>query len=155
MHPYHNEKRLAPSPSNQGKAELDGSYTAIPWKWHIAWGEVRSWESMKESSLVLAVQGQKVVQTLFFWAIFALCTSWGIRVTLRGITWRNLQKSHGGEDPYPTGLLLKDTGGQIYRKKRKSMLENVTNVRYSLQTSTSLKEFLILFPSLSLLLSGV
>ena len=30
MHPYPNKERLAPSPSNQVRAELDGSYTAIP-----------------------------------------------------------------------------------------------------------------------------
>ena len=60
-----------------------------------------------------------------------------------------------GEDPYLTGLLLKDTGGQICRKKHKSTLENVTNVRDSLQTSTNLEEFLILFPAFGLLLSEV
>ena len=63
--------------------------------------------------------------------------------------------SHTEEGPYLTGPLLKDTGGQICRRKHMSMLENVTNVRNSLQTSTSLEEFLILFPALSLLLSGV
>ena len=66
MHPYPNKERLAPSPSNQGRAELNGSYTAIPWKGHIAWGEVRSWESTKESSSVLDVQGQKVYKCSFF-----------------------------------------------------------------------------------------
>ena len=60
-----------------------------------------------------------------------------------------------GEDPYLTAQSLKDTGGQICRKKRKSMLENVTNVRDSLQTSTSPEEFLILFLALGVLLSGV
>ena len=60
-----------------------------------------------------------------------------------------------GEDPYLTEQLLKDTGGQICRKKRKSMLENVTSVRDLLRTSTSLEGFLILFPTLGLLLSGV
>ena len=60
-----------------------------------------------------------------------------------------------GEDPYLTVQLLKDTGGQICRKKRKSMLENMTNVKDSLQTSTSLEEFLIPFPTLGLLLIGV
>ena len=63
--------------------------------------------------------------------------------------------SHTGEDPYLTELLLKDTGSQICRKRCKNMLENVTNVRDSLQTSTSLEEFLILCPVLGLLLSGV
>ena len=60
-----------------------------------------------------------------------------------------------GEGPYLTGPLLKDIGGQICRRKRRSMLENVTNVRDSLQTSTSLEEFLILFPAFGLLLSEV
>ena len=60
-----------------------------------------------------------------------------------------------GEDPYLTEPLLKDIGGQICRKKHKNMLENVTSVRDSLQTSTSLEEFLILFPALGLLLNGV
>ena len=63
--------------------------------------------------------------------------------------------SHTGEGPYLTGPLLKDTGGQICRRKRRSMLENVTSAKDSLQTSTSLEEFLILFPALGLLLSGV
>ena len=60
-----------------------------------------------------------------------------------------------GKGPYLTGPLFKDTGGQICRWKRKSMLENVTNVKDSLPTSTSLEEFLIPFPALGLLLSGV
>ena len=51
------------------------------------------------------------------------------------------------------GPLLKDTGGQICKRKCKSMLENVTNVRDSLQISTSLEEFLFFFPALGLLLS--
>ena len=59
-----------------------------------------------------------------------------------------------GEDPYLTEPLFMDTGGQICRKNHKNMLENVTNVRDSLQTSTSLEEILILFPALGLLLSG-
>ena len=60
-----------------------------------------------------------------------------------------------GKGPYLTGPLLKDIGGQIYRRKRRSMLENVTSVKYLLQTSTSPEEFLIPFPALGLLLSGV
>ena len=60
-----------------------------------------------------------------------------------------------GEDPYLTGPLPKDTGGQACKKKRKNMLENMTSVRDSLQTFTSLGEFLILFPALGLLLNGV
>ena len=58
-----------------------------------------------------------------------------------------------GEDPYLTGPLLKDTGGQACRKKHKSMLENVTNVKDSLQTLPNLEEFLILFPAFGLLLN--
>ena len=57
------------------------------------------------------------------------------------------------EGPYHTGPLLKDIGGQICKRKRKSMLENVTSVRDSLQTSTSLEEFLTLCPALGLLLN--
>ena len=60
-----------------------------------------------------------------------------------------------GEDPYLTEPLLKDIGGQICKKNHKNMLENVTNVRDSLQTSTSLEEFLILFPALGLLLNEI
>ena len=60
-----------------------------------------------------------------------------------------------GEDPYLTAQSLKDTGGQICRKKCKSMLENVTNVKDSLQTFASQEEFLILFPALGFSLNGV
>ena len=56
-----------------------------------------------------------------------------------------------GEDPYLTGPLLKDTGGQICKKNHKNMLENVTSVRDSLQTSIIQEEFLIFFPTLGLL----
>ena len=59
-----------------------------------------------------------------------------------------------GEGPYHIGPLLKDIGGQICRRKRRSMLENVTSVRGLLQTSTSLEEFLTLCPALGLLLNG-
>ena len=58
-----------------------------------------------------------------------------------------------GEDPYLTGPLLKDTGGQACRKKHKSMLENVISVRDSCQTFTSLEESLILYPAFGLLLN--
>ena len=34
-----------------------------------------------------------------------------------------------GEGDYHTGPSLKDIGGQICRRKRRSMLENVTSVR--------------------------
>ena len=37
-----------------------------------------------------------------------------------------------GEGPYLTGPLLKDTGSQICRRKRRSMLESVTIVKDSL-----------------------
>ena len=60
-----------------------------------------------------------------------------------------------GEDPYLTGPLLKDIGGQACKKKHRNMLENVISVRDSHQTFTCLEEFLILFPALSLLLNGV
>ena len=56
--------------------------------------------------------------------------------------------------PYHTGPLLKDIGGQICRRKRRSMLENVTSVKGSPQISTSLEEFLTLCPTLGLLLNG-
>ena len=59
-----------------------------------------------------------------------------------------------GENPYHTGPLLKDIGSQICRRKRRSMLENVTSVKGSLQTSTNLEEFLTLCPALGLLLNG-
>ena len=58
-----------------------------------------------------------------------------------------------GEGPYHTGPSLKDTGGQICRKKYRSMLENMTSVRGSLQTSTCLEESLTLCPALGLLLN--
>ena len=60
-----------------------------------------------------------------------------------------------GEGPYLTWPLLKDTGGQICRRKCRSMLESVTSVKDSLRTSISLEEFLIPLPALGLLLSGV
>ena len=59
------------------------------------------------------------------------------------------------KDPYLPGPLLKDTGGKVYRKKRKNMSKNVISVRDSCQTFPSLEEFLILFPTLGLLLNGV
>ena len=59
-----------------------------------------------------------------------------------------------GEGPYQTGPLLKDIGSQICRRKRRNMLENVTSVKGSLQTSTSLGEFLTLCLVLGLLLNG-
>ena len=59
-----------------------------------------------------------------------------------------------GEGPYHTGPLLKGIGGQICRRKCRSMSENATSVKGLLQTSTSLEEFLTLCPALGLLLSG-
>ena len=59
-----------------------------------------------------------------------------------------------GEGPYHTEPLLKDIGGQICRRKHRSMLENVTSVKGSLQTSTNLEEFLTFCPALSILLNG-
>ena len=58
------------------------------------------------------------------------------------------------EGPYRTGPLLKNIGGQICRRKRKNMLENVTSVKGSLQTSTNSEEPLTLYPALGLLLNG-
>ena len=58
------------------------------------------------------------------------------------------------EDLYLTEPLLKDTGGQECKRKHKSMLKNVINVRDSRQTFINLEEFLILFLALGLLLSG-
>ena len=60
-----------------------------------------------------------------------------------------------GADHCHTELLLKVTSSQACKKKRKNILENVTNVKDSLQTFTSLEEFLILFPALGLLLNRV
>ena len=64
-----------------------------------------------------------------------------------------IRRSHIGEDPYLIRPLLRDTGGQACKKRRKNMLENVINVKDSLQTFTSLEEFLILFLALGLLLN--
>ena len=58
-----------------------------------------------------------------------------------------------GEDSYLNGPLLRDIGGQACRKKHKNMLENVINIKNSLQTFTNLEEFSIIFPALGLLLN--
>ena len=58
-----------------------------------------------------------------------------------------------GEDPYLIRPLLKDTSGQVCIKKCKNMSENAINVKDSLQTFTSLEEFLILFLAFGLLLN--
>ena len=58
------------------------------------------------------------------------------------------------EDLYLTEPLLKDTGGRACKRKHKHMLKNAISVRDSCQTFISLKEFVILFLALSLLLNG-
>ena len=58
------------------------------------------------------------------------------------------------EDLYLTGPLLKGTGGLACKKRHKNMSGNVINARGSCQTFTSLEEFSILSPALSLLLIG-
>ena len=57
------------------------------------------------------------------------------------------------EDLYLTESLLKGTGGQACKRRHKSMLKSVINVRDSLQTSIRLEKFLTLFPALSRLLN--
>ena len=59
-----------------------------------------------------------------------------------------------GEDPYLTESFLKDTGGQACKRKPKSMLKSVINVKDSPQTSISQEEFLTLFPVFGRLLNG-
>ena len=58
------------------------------------------------------------------------------------------------EDLYLIGLLLRDTGGQVCKKRHKNMSGNVINVKDLRRTFTSLKEFSILFPALGHLLNG-
>ena len=58
------------------------------------------------------------------------------------------------EDFYLIGPLLKNTSGQICKRRHKNMLRNVISVRDLRQTFTSLEEFSILFPALNLLLNG-
>ena len=94
VHPNPNKEGLTPGSSNQVRAELDGSYIAIPWKGYIVRGEIKGWESTKKSSLVLDVRGRKFVQTFFFWTISALCISRCIGITSGRTAWRGLQKSH-------------------------------------------------------------
>ena len=57
------------------------------------------------------------------------------------------------EDPCRTGLLPKDIGGQTYKKRRRSMSRNATNVRGLCPISTSLDEFSTLFLARGLLLN--
>ena len=60
-----------------------------------------------------------------------------------------------GEDPCLTGLLLKDIGDQICKKRRRNMSRNAINVRGLRPIFTSLEGFSTLFLVRSLLLSGV
>ena len=57
------------------------------------------------------------------------------------------------EDPYLTGLLPKDSGGQTCKKRRRSMLRNVINVRGLRLIFTSLERFSTLFLVPGLLLN--
>jgi len=57
------------------------------------------------------------------------------------------------EDLYLTEPLFKDIGGQVCKRKHKSMLKNAISVRDLGQTFISPEEFLILFLALSLLLN--
>ena len=59
-----------------------------------------------------------------------------------------------GEGLYHTEPSPKDIGGQICRRKRRSILGNVISARDSLQISTNQEEFLILSPTLGLLFNG-
>ena len=59
-----------------------------------------------------------------------------------------------GVDLCLTGPSHKAIGGQICRKKYKTMQKNVTNVRDLSQTFTNLEESLILCLALSLSLNG-
>ena len=85
---------------------------------------------------------------------YLLCVRPEISESLLEELHEEICRSHTREDPYLIGSLLRDTGGQACRKRRKNMLENVINVKDSLQTFTSLEEFLILFLALGLLLNG-
>ena len=57
------------------------------------------------------------------------------------------------EDLYLIGLLLRDTGGQACKKRRKNMLRNAISVKGLRPIFTSLEEFLILFLALGHLLN--
>ena len=58
------------------------------------------------------------------------------------------------EDPCLIGLLPKDNGGQICKKRRRSMSRNAINVRGLRLIFTSLEGFLTLFLIRGLLLNG-
>ena len=58
------------------------------------------------------------------------------------------------EDRYLIGLLLRDTGGQAYKRRHRNMSGNVISVKDSRRTFTSLEEFSILFLALGHLLNG-
>ena len=59
-----------------------------------------------------------------------------------------------GEGLYHTEPSHKDIGGQICRRKRRSVLGNVISAKDSLQISTNQEEFLTLSLALGLLLNG-
>ena len=88
-----------------------------------------------------------------FFGPYLLCVRPEISESLLEELHEEIRRSHIGEDPYLIKPLLRDTGGQACKKRRKNMLENVINVKDSLQTFTSLEEFLILFLAFGLLLN--
>ena len=53
------------------------------------------------------------------------------------------------EDLYLIGLLLRDTGGQAYKRRHRNTSGNVISVKDSRRTFTNLEEFSIPFPALS------
>ena len=59
-----------------------------------------------------------------------------------------------GEDPYLVGLLLRDIGGQVCKRRHRNMLRNVISVKDLCRIFTSLKEFPILLLALGCLLNG-
>ena len=58
-----------------------------------------------------------------------------------------------GEDPYLVGLLLRDIGGQVCKRRHRNMLRNVISVKDLRRIFTSLKEFPILLLALGCLLN--
>ena len=101
--PTPSENDVCPGSSSQSSAELDGFHIEIPRKWHFARRENRSWENKEESSSVLVIRGQKVIQTVLLWAVPTLCTSRYVRVAPRGAAWRHLWKSYGRKVPIAPG----------------------------------------------------
>ena len=57
------------------------------------------------------------------------------------------------EDLYLIGLLLRDTGGQAYKRRHRNTSGNVISVKNSRRTFTSLEKFSILLPALGHLLN--